>query len=112
MDEVRPQTEGAKLVVETVGAPTLEATMTVDANAQRQDETERETVLVSQPSSPVSTAAMTVVAGGVPTGPQVRSTNDNTNEIMMMLMKTMEKVCEWIEAQTSATAQRDMQVWK
>jgi hypothetical protein len=40
---------------------------------------------------------------------------EDANEIMMMLEKTMEKVCEWsewIEAQTSATAKRDVTEWK
>jgi hypothetical protein len=59
MDEVWPLTEGEELVVKTVGAPTLEATEAVEDIAQGQEETEQEveTVLVSHPSSPPSTAA-------------------------------------------------------
>jgi hypothetical protein len=40
---------------------------------------------------------------------------EDANEILMMLEKTMEKVCEWseqIEAQSLATVERDVQVWK
>jgi hypothetical protein len=114
-DEVRPPTQGEELVVQMVGVPMLEATQAPREITQERLDTERETVLVSQPSSPVSTGATVVVAGGVPAGTQVPSTREDANEIMMMLEQMMVKVCERserIEAQTSATAERDMQVWK
>jgi hypothetical protein len=102
--------------VETVvGAPTLEATEAVDASAQGQEETEQDTVPVSQPSSPVSTAATAVASSGFKVETQVRSTHEDANEILMILEKTMERVCEWSErnqAQSSAIAERDVQVWK
>jgi hypothetical protein len=63
----------------------------------------------------MSTAATTVVAGKAPTELTVRSTWEDANEIMMMLERTMEKVCEWtewIEAQTSATAESEVTIWK
>jgi hypothetical protein len=63
-DEVRPLTEGEGPVVETVGTPTLEATQVPEEIAQEQAVIERETVLVSQPSSPASTAGTTIAAGG------------------------------------------------
>jgi hypothetical protein len=72
---VRPPTEGEELVVETFGAPTLEATEVAEEIAQEQAETEREveTVLVSHPSSPASTAAMAVIAGGGQAKTQTKS---------------------------------------
>jgi hypothetical protein len=63
-DEVRPLTEGEGPIVETVGTPTLEATQVPEEIAQEQAVIERETVLVSQPSSPASTAGTTIAAGG------------------------------------------------
>jgi DNA repair ATPase RecN len=63
----------------------------------------------------VSTAATAVAVGGVKVETQVRSTREDANEILMMLEKTMERVCEWserIETQSSVTVERDVQVWK
>jgi wobble nucleotide-excising tRNase len=45
----------------------------------------------------------------------VRSTQEEANDIMLMLEKRMEKVCEWserVEAQTSATAECNVTIWK
>jgi hypothetical protein len=124
-DEVRPPTEGEEPVVETVGAPTLGVTEAAEAIAVSQVETKREvdssygnqvdTVPVSHPSSPASTAATAVTAGGECRQRRRFVRHADANEIMLMLEKTMEKVCEWserIEVQTSATVERDMQVWK
>jgi hypothetical protein len=61
-DEVRPPTEGEGPVIETVGAPTLEANEAKEEIAQGQEEIELQTVLVSHPSSPASTAATAVAA--------------------------------------------------
>jgi hypothetical protein len=44
-----------------------------------------------------------VTAGGLQAKKQVRSGHADAHEVMMILEKTMEKVCEWserIEAQT------------
>jgi D-alanyl-D-alanine carboxypeptidase len=107
MDEVRSPTKGEDPVVETVDAPTLEATQAAEQIPQEQEETGRGTVLISKPSSPASTVATAIAAGRVKAETQVRSTHEDEHEIMLMLEKTMEKVCkwrEWIEAQNSATA--------
>jgi hypothetical protein len=112
-DKVRLPTEGEGAVVETVGALTLEATQASEEIAQEQADIEQETILVSQPLSPTSTAATAAATGGVKAETQVRSTREDSNKILMMLEKTMEKVCEWserIEAQSSATAEHDVQV--
>jgi hypothetical protein len=115
-DEVRP-TNGAEPIVETVDAPTtmIEDQVPTEDIAWDPTDTEWETVPVSPPSSPVSTAATTVVAGQVSTALTVRSTQEEENEIMLMLEKTMEKVCKWserVEAQTLATVERDIMIWK
>jgi hypothetical protein len=63
----------------------------------------------------VSTAVTTVIVRKAPTELTVHSTHENTNEIMLMLEKMMEKLCEWterIEAQTSTTTERDITIWK
>jgi chromosome segregation ATPase len=102
-------------IVETVGAPTLEATHAPEEVAQEQAVTERETILVSQPLTLATTAATPVAAAGGKAETHVRSTRENAHKIMLMLEKTMEKVCEWseqIKAERSATAERDVQVWK
>jgi hypothetical protein len=113
MDEVRP-TDDVEPVVEMVSAPTpIEANQAPEDIAGDHTDTERETVPVSPPWSPMSTAATTVVAGKAPTELTVRSTREDTNEIMVMPEKTMEKVYEWskrIEAQNSATAERDVTI--
>jgi hypothetical protein len=83
--------------------------------AREHMDTERETVPVSPSSSPVTTEATTVVATTTPAGPTVHSTREDANEIMLMLEKTMEKVCEWserVEAQTAAIAGREVAIWK
>jgi hypothetical protein len=75
-------------------------------------DTERETVPMSLPSSPVSTAATTVVAKQ---GSAERTVREQANEIMMMIETAMEMVCEWserVEAQTSESAGREVTVWK
>jgi hypothetical protein len=64
-DEVRPPTKGEEPVVETVDAPMLEETQAAEEIPQEQEETEWGTVLVSQPSSPASTVATAIAAGGV-----------------------------------------------
>jgi hypothetical protein len=110
---VRPLTESEEPVVEMVSAPTLEVIEAIVDSAQGQEETEWETILVSQPLSPTSTAAMAVAAGGGEAKKQIRLMHEDANEILMMLEKTMEKVCEWsnrIEAQDSVTVELDVQV--
>jgi hypothetical protein len=80
---------------------------------QEETEWEDETVMVSHPSSPASTTATAVTAGGGQAKKQIRLAREGANEIMMMLQKTMEKVCEWserIEAQNSATVECDVQL--
>jgi hypothetical protein len=116
MDEVRP-TDGVEPVVETVDAPTLmieDQAREVNIAWEHTD-TERETVSVSPSSSLVSTEATTVVATTTLVGPTGRSTCEATNEIMLMLEKTMDRVCKWserVEAQTAATAGREVTIWK
>jgi hypothetical protein len=70
-DEVQPTTKGGEPIMETVGAPTLEADQAPEGTAQERADTERETVLVSKPSSPGSTADTAEVAGKAPAGIQV-----------------------------------------
>jgi hypothetical protein len=114
-DEVRP-TDGVEPVVETVSMPMpIKATQAPEDIPRDHTDTERESIPVSPPSSPVSTGATTVVAGKATAELTVRSMREDANKIMMMLERTMEKVCEWserIEAQTSATAERDVTIWK
>jgi hypothetical protein len=60
-----------------------------------------DTVVLSPPSFPASTAATVVMAGGVQATRPIRLARQDADEIMLMLEKTMEKVCtwsEWIEA--------------
>jgi predicted RNase H-like nuclease (RuvC/YqgF family) len=104
-------------IVEMVDAPMpmIEDQAPAEAIARDPTDTEQETVPVSPPSSPVSTAATAVVAGQILAALTVRSTWEEVNEIMLILEKTMEKVREWserVEAQTSATAERDVTIWK
>jgi hypothetical protein len=75
-------------------------------------DTEPETIPVSSPSSPISTAATTVVAREVPAE---RTVWEQATEIMMMLKTAMQRVCAWsemVEAQTLDMAERDVTIWK
>jgi hypothetical protein len=86
----------------------------VNAIAQEHMITARETVLVSQSSSLASTTATAVEVGGK-AETQVRSTRENVHEIMVLLKKTLEKVCErseQIEAHKSTIGECNVQVWK
>jgi hypothetical protein len=106
--------DGIEPVVETVDAPTsmIEDHTPEEESAWVNTDTEQETIQVSSPSTPISTAATVNVAGEI----QVESTvREQTTEIMMMLETAMLKVCAWserIEAQTSETAERDVKIWK
>jgi hypothetical protein len=115
-NEVWP-TDGVEPIVEMVDAPTpmIEDQAPMEDIARDHTDTKQEIVPVSPSSSPVSTAAMVVIAESEQVALTVHSTREDANEIMLMLEKTMEKVCEWserIEAQTSATAERDVTIWK
>jgi hypothetical protein len=110
---VRP-TDGAEPVVETVDTPTpmIEDQAPEEHATRDPTDTERETVPVSPPSSPVSTEATAVVARQVSTERTVR---EQANEIRMMLETAMERVCAWserVEAQTSETAGREATISK
>jgi hypothetical protein len=97
-DEVRP-TDDVGPVVETVDAPTLmiEDQAPVEDITRDHTDTEWDTVPVSLSSSPVSTAAMAVIARQASATLTVCSTREDANGIMLMLEKTMKKVCEWSE---------------
>jgi hypothetical protein len=115
-DEVQP-TDGVEPVVETVDAPTpmIEDQAPEENFAQGHTDTERETIPVGPSSSPVSTEATADLATTTLARPTLRSTHEGANEIMLMLEKTMEKVCEWterVEAQTPATANHEVTIWK
>jgi hypothetical protein len=82
-------------IVETVGASTpIIEDQAPGKVARDHTDTKQETVPVSPSFSLVSTAAMAVVAGKAQGELIVRSTREDANEIMLMLEKTMEKVCE------------------
>jgi hypothetical protein len=120
--------------VETAGAPTLGAREATAVIAQGQSATERakipmfveihdspvdghqvDTVPASQPSSPASKMATTVMAGRLEEKKQIPSTRKDAEEIIRMLEQAMVKVCEWserIEAQTTATVECDVEAWK
>jgi hypothetical protein len=107
-------TDGMEPIVETVDAPTpmIGDHTLEEESAQVHTDTEQETVQVSAPSTPMSTAATANVAGEKPAKPTVR---EQATEVMMLLEMAMRNVCawsEWIEAQTSATAERDVIIWK
>jgi hypothetical protein len=80
--------------------------------ARTTTDTEQETIPVSPPLTPVSTAATADVAEEVPADPAAR---EKATEIMMMLETVMQKVCAWserVKAQTSKTVERDVIIWK
>jgi hypothetical protein len=109
--------DGVDPVVETVDPlmPMIEDHAPMEDIARDPMDTERETVLVSPPSSLVSTTATVVVAGQVLAEHIVCSTGEQADEMMMMLETAMERVCTWserVEAQTSAIAERDITIWK
>jgi hypothetical protein len=115
-DEVRP-TGGVEPVVETVDAstPMIEDQAPEENIAREHTYTDWETVPVSPSSSPVITAATADIARTLPIGPMVYSTREDANEIMLMLEKTMEKVCKWserVEAETATTAGHEVTIWK
>jgi hypothetical protein len=112
-DEVQA-IDGGEPVVEMVDAPTpmIRDHTSEEESAQVHTNTEHETVQVSAPSTPMSTAATADVAGEEPAEPTVR---EQATEIMMLLEMAMRNVCAWserIEAQTLATAERDVIIWK
>jgi septal ring factor EnvC (AmiA/AmiB activator) len=75
-------------------------------------DTEQETVQVSAPSTPMSTGAMADVVGDLPAEPTIR---EQATEIMMLLETAMRHMCAWserIEAQTSATVERNVIIYK
>jgi chromosome segregation ATPase len=93
-------------------APLADNPMPEGDIARINTDTERDTVPLSPPSSPMSTGATAVVARPGPTKITVR---EQANKIMLMLETTMEKVYEWserVEAQTSGSVGRDATVWK
>jgi hypothetical protein len=89
-DEVRP-TDSVEPVVKTVGAPTpiVEANQAPEDIARDQTDTERETVPVSPPFSPVSTAATAVIARRTNCSFDTRGRERNHVDAG----ETMEKVC-------------------
>jgi hypothetical protein len=108
-DEVQP-TDGVEPVVETVEAPTpmIGDQTPEEESARTLTDTEQETVQVSAPMTPMSMAATADVVGELPAEPTVR---DQATEIMLLLETVKRNVCSWserIEAQTSATAERDV----
>jgi hypothetical protein len=116
-NEVPPPIEGVEHIVEKVGAPTLGASeaagpveikraeerLVVEINDSLVDGNQVDTVPVSQPSSPTSTAATALTVGGVQENMQIQSARADTEEILLMLEQAIVKVCEWsqrIEAET------------
>jgi hypothetical protein len=80
-------------------------------NSPPVDGNQVDTIPVRPPSSPASTATIVVTASGVQSRTQIRLAHTYADEIMLMLEKTMTKVCEWsesIKAQTTATVERDV----
>jgi molybdenum cofactor biosynthesis enzyme MoaA len=60
-------------------------------------------------------AATAVMASGVQAKKKIHLARADADEIMLMLEKTMERVCEWcerIEAQTTGTVKHCVGVWK
>jgi hypothetical protein len=90
-DEVQ-LTDGGEPVVETVDAPTpMIGDQTPEEQCARMNtDTEQETVQLSSPSTPMSTAATADIAEELPAEPTVR---EQEIEIMMMLETAMQKVC-------------------
>jgi hypothetical protein len=112
-DEVQP-TDGVEPVVETVDVPMpmIGDHTPEEESARVHMDTKQETVQVSAPTTPMSTAATADVAGENPLVPTVR---EQATEIMMLLEMAMQNLCAWserIEAQTSATAEHDVIIWK
>jgi hypothetical protein len=78
--------------------------------ARTNKDTEQETVPVSPPSTPMSTAVTADVAREEPAE---RTIWEQATEIMMMLETTMQRVCAWsemVEAQTSDMAERKVAI--
>jgi hypothetical protein len=112
-DEVR-STDGGEPLMETVDAPTpmIEDQMPEEEVERTNTDTEQEIVPVSPPSTPVSTAATADIAREEP--PE-RTIREQATEIMMMLEMAMQRVCAWsemVEAQTSDTAEREVEICK
>jgi hypothetical protein len=88
--------------------------MVVEINDSLVDGNQVDTVPVSHPSSPASTVAPAVTAGEVQAKRQIHSTRAR-GQNHADARTVMVKVCEWserIEAQTSATVERDVGAWK
>jgi hypothetical protein len=101
-------------VLETVDAPALmlRDQAPEEQGARDPTDTKRDTVPVSPPSSPVSTAATAVAARQVTAKRTVR---EQAEEIMSMLETAMERVCAWserVEAHMSESAGREVMIWK
>jgi hypothetical protein len=112
-DEVQP-TDGVEPVVETVDAPTpmIGDYTPEEESARILTDTKQETVQVSAPTTPRSTAATADVVRELPAEPTVR---EQATEFMLLLEMAMRSVCAWserIEARTSAMAERDVIIWK
>jgi hypothetical protein len=108
-EEVR-LTEGIEPVEETVDAPTpMIQGQTLEENGARNP---MDTVLISPPSSPVSTAATAVAAKKLTVEHTVR---EQAEEIMSMLDTVMERVSAWSErgeAQTSESTGHNVTMWR
>jgi hypothetical protein len=75
-------------------------------------ETERDTVPISPPSSPVTTVATVVAARQLSATCPVQ---EQKEEILALLGAAMERVKAWsgqVEAQTSEAAEADVTTWK
>jgi hypothetical protein len=84
-----------------------------EANGQRKPvDTEWDTVPISPPSSPVSTAATVVAARQMSTTRPVREQKD---EILALLGTVMKRIKAWsgrVEAETSEAVEADVTTWK